>query len=127
MSLVKPLIAYEFFKEIIDFWVSEVKGSFYALVKKPRGKILGENSKKLFDEVKYISERIYNKFAEKSDSFHYNYQYIYIFLYPKLNQSLKWRFDYITIANNRYKGKKWEDITNSKLYDKLPFRIFNFN
>ena len=22
---------------------------------------------------------------------------------------------------------KWEDITNSKLYDRLPFRIFNFN
>ena len=22
---------------------------------------------------------------------------------------------------------QWEDITNSKLYDKIPFRIFNFN
>ena len=25
----------------------------------------------------------------------------YFFLYPKLNQSLKWRFDYIIISNNK--------------------------
>ena len=53
--------------------VSENKGSFYVLAKKPRGKILGENLKKLLDKVKHISERIHNKFAEDSNSFGYNY------------------------------------------------------
>ena len=28
------------------------------------------------------------------------------FLYPRLNQSLKWRFDYIIVANNKFKGKR---------------------
>ena len=64
MSLVKPLISYNFFKDIIniirDYW----------------------NKK----------QRFYPG---------------YFFLYPKLNQSLKWRFDYIMITNNRYKGKKY--------------------
>ena len=53
--------------------VSKVKGSFYVLVKKPRGKILGDNLKHLFDEVKYISERIYHKFADDCKEFRYNY------------------------------------------------------
>ena len=53
--------------------VSQVKGSFYVLVKKPRGKILGDNLKHLFDEVKYISERIYHKFADDCKEFRYNY------------------------------------------------------
>ena len=30
----------------------------------------------------------------------------YLFLYPRLNQSLKWHFDYIIVANNRFIGKK---------------------
>ena len=53
--------------------VSQVRGSFYVLVKKPRGKILGDNLKHLFDEVKYISERIYHKFADDCKEFLYNY------------------------------------------------------
>ena len=53
--------------------VSQVKGSFYVLVKKPRRKILGDNLKNLFDEVKYISERIYHKFADDCKEFRYNY------------------------------------------------------
>ena len=53
--------------------VSQVKESFYVLIKKPRGKILGDNLKNLFDEVKYISERIYHKFADNCKEFRYNY------------------------------------------------------
>ena len=53
--------------------ISQVKGSFYVLVKKPRGKILGDNLKNLFDEIKYISERIYHKFADDCKEFCYNY------------------------------------------------------
>ena len=54
--MLKFSFQYEFSCYI--FKVSEVKGSFYAFVKKPRGKILGENLKNLFGEIKYISERI---------------------------------------------------------------------
>ena len=62
---------HEFSRYIIK--VSEVKGSFYVLVKKPRAKILGENLRNLFDDVKYISEKIYNKFADDAKSFPYDY------------------------------------------------------
>ena len=58
---------YAFFRYIIK--VSEVKGSFYVLIKKPRGKILGDNLKILFGEVKFISERIYKTLAEDSNGF----------------------------------------------------------
>ena len=61
----------EFSRYIIK--ISKVKGSFYVLVKKARGMILGDNLKHLFDNVKYLSEEIYNKFAENSNSFQYNY------------------------------------------------------
>ena len=47
----------QFLRYIIK--VSEVKGSFYVLVKKPRGKILGDNLRNLFDDVKCTSEKIY--------------------------------------------------------------------
>ena len=47
---------HEFSRYIIR--VSEVKGSFYVLVKKPRGKILDDNLRNLFNDVKYISEKI---------------------------------------------------------------------
>ena len=67
---------HEFFCYIIK--VSEVKGSFYVLVKKLRGKILGDNLRNLFNGVKYISEKIYNKFPDDYKSFRYNY-------FPSLN------------------------------------------
>ena len=53
--------------------VLEVKGSFYVLVKKPRGKILEDNLRNLFNDVKYISEKRYKKFADDSKLFRYNY------------------------------------------------------
>ena len=39
--------------------VSQVKCSFFVLVKKPRGKILNENLKYLCDNVQLISKNIY--------------------------------------------------------------------
>ena len=48
---------HEFSRYIIK--VSEVKGSFYVLVKKPKGKILGDNLRNLFNDVEHISEKIY--------------------------------------------------------------------
>ena len=53
--------------------VSEVRGSFYVHVKKPRVKILADNLRNLFNDVKYISEETYNKFADDSKWFHCEY------------------------------------------------------
>ena len=53
--------------------VSEVKGSFYVLIRKPRGKILNENLVDMFDSVKSLSEKIYSEYAELSTAFRYRY------------------------------------------------------
>ena len=37
--------------------VSQVKGSFYALIRKPKGKTLNEDLKNLINYVKNISEK----------------------------------------------------------------------
>ena len=36
--------------------ISQVKGSFYLLIRKPRGKILNQNLKNVIDTVKNISD-----------------------------------------------------------------------
>ena len=53
---VKFSFRHEFSRYIIK--VSEVRGSFYVLVKKPIGKILGAKLRNLFNDVNYISEKI---------------------------------------------------------------------
>ena len=53
--------------------VSQLNGSSYAVARKSRVKILGDSLKNLFHEVKFISERIYNKFTEDSNAFQYNF------------------------------------------------------
>ena len=63
MSLMKPLVSYKFFNEIIQFI-----------------KIFWYHKQKFYPG--------------------------YFFIYPRLNQSLKWGFSYIIIGNNRYKLKK---------------------
>ena len=76
-NMEEPLdrLEFSFHHEFSRYYikVSQVKGSFYVLVKKPRGKILGDNLKNLFNDVTYIPEKIYNKFADDSKSFRYNY------------------------------------------------------
>ena len=47
----------EFSRYIVK--VSQVKGLFYVLIKKPGGKILGKSLKNMIDDVKYISEKVY--------------------------------------------------------------------
>ena len=44
--------------------VSQIKGSFYILVKKPRGKILNNDLEILVKRVKSISSKTYNTFSE---------------------------------------------------------------
>lgn len=69
--------------------ISEVRGSFDVLIKKVRGKIIGDNMKRLFEDIKYLSEKIYMQFADLSNSFPYfpcfklrryygNYQYHFL-------------------------------------------------
>ena len=43
--------------------VSEVRKSFYILIRKKRGKILGDSRKELFENVKNITENVYNNYA----------------------------------------------------------------
>ena len=59
------------FLATFSFKVSQVKGSLFVLIKKPRGKILNEDLKYFCDKVQYISENIYKKFAEDSKEFCY--------------------------------------------------------
>ena len=53
--------------------VSEMKGLFYVLIRKPRGKILNENLVDMFDSVKSLSEKIYSEYAKLSTTFRYRY------------------------------------------------------
>lgn len=53
--------------------VSQVKGFFYVLIRKPRGKILSDDLNNLFRDVKSITGRIYNKFEEDCSMFRYNF------------------------------------------------------
>ena len=51
----------------------QVKGSFYVLVRKAQGNILNSDLDTLFNDVKTISKKLYNKLAEMSTMFCYNY------------------------------------------------------
>ena len=53
--------------------ISQVKGSFYVLIRKPRRKILSETFKNMADDVKYISEKVCRKFSKQSSRFRYKY------------------------------------------------------
>ena len=53
--------------------VSQVKGSFYVLIRNLRGKILYESFKNMIDDVKYISEKVYKKFSDQSNRFMYKF------------------------------------------------------
>ena len=53
--------------------VSQIKGSFYILIRKPRGKILKTDLEILFRRVKSISNKVHNKYSRKSSMFRYRY------------------------------------------------------
>ena len=67
----------EFSRYIVK--IPQVKGSFNVLINKPRGKILGDNLKQLFDDIKYISKKVYRQFSDQCNSFRHQF-----FLYFKL-------------------------------------------
>ena len=49
--------------------ISQFKGSFYVLIRKPRGKIVGDDYKYMTDNLKHLSEKIYRSFGRESKSF----------------------------------------------------------
>ena len=50
-----------------------MKGSFYVLIRKRRGKILNEDLVDMFDSVKNLSEKIYGEYSCISTTFRYRY------------------------------------------------------
>ena len=53
--------------------VSQVKSSFYVLIKKKREMLFGEKRQQLFDKVRDISENIYKNYARNSARIMYQY------------------------------------------------------
>ena len=51
----------------------EVRGSFYMLKKKPRGKVLRDNMKRLFEDIKYLLEKVYMQFSDLLKSFQHRF------------------------------------------------------
>ena len=49
--------------------VSELNGTFFVPKKLPRGKIFGFRRKVLFDDLKKVTEDVYNKYPERSFKF----------------------------------------------------------
>ena len=53
--------------------VSQLNSSFFVLVKRRRGKILGEKGLYLFDKLKRISEDVYDEYVKFSKIFEQEY------------------------------------------------------
>lgn len=45
--------------------VSKMKGSFYVLVRKPHRKIIGDECKNLYEDIKILLEGIYDRYSKK--------------------------------------------------------------
>ena len=76
--------------------VSELNSSFFVLVKRYRGKILGDRQKKLFGDLKAITEDIYKDYALKSKEFEREY-----FPYFKLVKSYgNYQFHFLVIKKD---------------------------
>ena len=64
-----------FKKEFYQYTVkiSQIKGSFYMLIRKPRGKILGDDLNILFEKVGNISKYVCKNFARDTCLFRYSF------------------------------------------------------
>ena len=84
--------------------VSELKSSFFVLIKRYRGKVLRERWKFLFDTLKLKTEDIYRDYASKSKNFEQEY-----FPYFKLVKSyVNYQFHFLV---KERLCKKWKIIT----------------
>ena len=52
--------------------VCKMNRSFYVLIRMSWGKIFDEACKNMYENIKSLSEKIYNEFSEKSKQFKYN-------------------------------------------------------
>ena len=85
----------EFPNYLYHLKVSEVRKSFYAQIRKKRGKILGDSRKELFEDVKNITENVYNNYARSCNKITFNY-----FLYYKLIRNYgNFHFHFLVIRN----------------------------
>ena len=76
--------------------VSQLNSSFCVLLKRYRGKLLGDRQKKLFDDLKAITEDIYKDYALKSKEFEREY-----FPYFKLVKSYgNYQFNFLVIKKD---------------------------
>ena len=75
---------------------SELNSSLFVLVKRRRGKILGEKNKFLFDSLERISKEIYKKYAEFSKVFEHKF-----FPYFKLVKSYgSYHFHFLVVKKD---------------------------
>ena len=82
--------------------MSQLNSSFFVLVKRRRGKILGEKRKFLLDRLKVISEEIYDKYASLSKLFEQEY-----FPYFKLVKSYSnYHFHFLLVKKDYIKYRK---------------------
>ena len=51
--------------------VAQVKDSFYVLIRKKYGKVLGDKRKQMFDQVKDTSGNLYNNYARNNNDITY--------------------------------------------------------
>ena len=76
--------------------VSQLNSSFFVLVKRRRGKILGEKRLYLFDKLKRISEDVYDEYVKFSKVFEQEY-----FPYFKLVKSYgNYHFHFLVIKKD---------------------------
>ena len=79
--------------------VSEFKFSFFVLIKRRRGKILGLKRKHMFENLKKISKEIYDKYSRLSSTFYRNY-----FPYFKLVENYDGYHFHFLVIKKEYGG-----------------------
>ena len=73
-----------------------------------------------------VSYKFFKKIINFIKSYWYHRQKfypVYFFVYPKLNQSLQWCFDYIIVGNNRYSSKKNMDNLLDRFFEQLEISL----
>ena len=87
--------------------VSQLNSSFFVLVKRCRGKILGEKKKILFDRLKWKPEEIHDRYAKLSKVFEIEY-----FPYFKLVKShSNYHFHFLVVKKRLHKIWKITTMT----------------
>ena len=69
-----------------------------------------------------VSYKFFNEIIKFIENYWYrkrNFYPGYFFVYPRLNQSLNRRFDYIIVGNNRYKFKRNMDDLLDRCFEQL--------